>query len=165
MIAYLYLCHHPWTTSQLMRYIVEAFLSGNQGNSWWCQVCSWRSFSGIWGDLPCQMVSLRHITLMKQWDSIYIYKCSIVLGPLPYCWAPWFKIVGSRTMVTADHVRGAVGVYSVLCGMIYPCQIWSMPHITFIKWWDIIPRHVSSSLDHYTIGEVHGSFAWVQEPE
>ena len=52
----------------------------------------------------------------------------------------------SETRVTAEHVRGVVGGHAVMCGVIHPCHMWSMPHITPIKQLDSISIHVSSSI-------------------
>ena len=53
----------------------------------------------------------------------------------------------------------------MVCGVIHPCQTWSMCHRTLIKLWDSISIYVSSSLDHYTTDEVHDSSSWVQKRE
>ena len=80
-----------------------------------------------------------------------------MLGPLHDWWGAWFRLLGTRTMVGADHVQGIVGDHAVVCGVIHPCHIWSMAHITFITLWDGTYIFISSSLDHYTTAEVHWS--------
>ena len=62
-----------------------------------------------------------------------MHTCIIILGPLHYCLRPWFKLMDTRTRVTTDDVRGVVGGHDVICGVIYLCQMWPMPHITLIK--------------------------------
>ena len=70
-----------------------------------------------------------------------------------------------KIRVTSEHVRGIVGVQTVVCGVIDPCKTWSMPHITLIKQWDCISIPVASSLDHYTTDEqVHCSGASFCKP-
>ena len=42
------------------------------------------------------------------------------------------------------------------CGLwvTLPCQTWSMPNMTLIKWWHSISIPVASYLDHYTTGMI-----------
>jgi hypothetical protein len=61
-----------------------------------------------------------------------------------------FRLFFPKTKVTAENVQGVVGGHAVVCGVIHPCQMWSMPHVTLIKQWGSISIHVSSSLDYYT---------------
>ena len=51
----------------------------------------------------------------------------------------------------------------MVCGVIHPCQTWSMPHITLIDKWDSISIHLASSLDNYNIVQEHGSSSWFQK--
>jgi hypothetical protein len=51
----------------------------------------------------------------------------------------------------------------VVCGVVYPCQIWHMPHLTLIGKCDSISIPASSSLDHYTTAEEHGSSSLLQK--
>ena len=54
------------------------------------------------------------------------------------------------TSVTDDHIWGVLGGHDVVCGVVNPCQTWSIPHITLIGKCDSISIPVSSSLDNYT---------------
>ena len=54
-----------------------------------------------------------------------------------------------KTRVTFEHVCSEIDDHDVIYGVTHPCQTWSMPHITLIKWLHIIYIQVSSSLDHY----------------
>ena len=96
-----------------------------------------------------QMWSMPHIPLIKQWDSISIYASSS-LDHYTTNGGIWFQLLVPKNRVIAYHVLGVVGGDAVLCGVIHPCQMWSVPHITLIKQWDNISMYASSSLDHYT---------------
>ena len=67
------------------------------------------------------------------------------------------QALGSNIKVTAEYVWGVVSGHMVVCGVIHPCHMWSMPHTKVMKWWDNISIPALSSLDHYTTDKVHGS--------
>ena len=69
-----------------------------------------------------------------------------------------------KTRVTAEHVRGVVGVHSVFYRVIEHYQTWAIPHMKVTKQWDRTCIHVSSPLDYYTTGEVNYSSSRVQKP-
>ena len=98
-----------------------------------------------------------YITLTKQWDYISIHTCIIILGPLQHWWGAWFKLLGLRPRVTAEHFQGVVCGHALVCGVIHTYQIWAMLHMTLMKQWDSISIPVSSSLEHYTTDEIHSS--------
>ena len=51
-LAYPYLHHRPYTTTPLMRYIVQALVSSIEVHSSACLGSSWRLCRDIWGDPP-----------------------------------------------------------------------------------------------------------------
>jgi len=74
------------------------------------------------------------------------------------------QALGSKkNSITPEHVLGVVGGHAVVFGVVLPCQMFSLCHIIIIEQWDSIPIKVSSSLDHYTTDEVHGSSSWFQK--
>ena len=52
----------------------------------------------------------------------------------------------------------------MICGVSHPCHALHMPHVILIQWCASIYIQVSSSLDHYTTGDFHGSSSWIQQP-
>ena len=68
-----------------------------------------------------------------------------------------------KSRVTAEHVLGVVVGHAVVYGVIYPCHMWSMSHITHINQCDTISIQVASSLDHYITDKVHGLWSWFQK--
>ena len=152
---------HHWTSTPLVRCMVQALGSENQGNIWACPGCSWRSCCGLCGYRPLWYIAHTSYNT-NQTVGWHIHTCIIVLGPLHYCRGPWFKLMGPSTRVTADDVRGVVGGHDEVCGVIHPCQMWSIPHVTLIKQCDIISIPVSSSLGHSRTDKVNyaGSFVW-----
>ena len=132
--------HCPWTTIPLVRWMVQAFGWENQGNSWACQGCSLRSFSDMCGDSPLSdVVHVSYNTHKTLWYHVHNY--IIVLGPLQHWWGTLLNLYHLRTRVTSEHVLVVVGGHAMVCGLIHPCQTYSMPHITFIKQLDSISRH------------------------
>ena len=92
--------HHPWTTTLLMRYIVQPLGSKNQGNIWACLGCSLWSYGGLCGD-----PSLLHI-VQDSYDThkmvgYHTHTCVIILGQLHYWWGPWFNLLVQISRVTA----------------------------------------------------------------
>ena len=65
---------------------------------------------------------------------------------------------------TPEHTLQVVGYRSVVYGVVHPCQILSMPHITLSKQWDSISIDASSSFDHCATTEVHGLSSFFQKP-
>ena len=61
----------------------------------------------------------------------------------------------NQARVTADDVRGVVGGHDMVCVVVHPCQMWSIPHISLIKQCDSISIPVSSSLGHYRTDKVN----------
>ena len=142
--------------------MVHAFGFNNQCKSWSCMGCSGRWWCGLWGDPPLSNVahtSYNSHETLRYHTHTYI----IILGPLDHWWWAWCKIMVTNTTVIAEHIWGVVGGHDNVCGVIHPCQTWSMPHITLIDKWDNISIHLSSSFYKYTTDEEHGSSSLFQK--
>ena len=92
VIAYPYMYHWPWTTSQLMRYIFRALFSENQGHSWACPGWSWRPNYGMWGDSSLSDVVHASCNTNKI-VGYHIHTFIIILGPLYHWWGAWSKLL------------------------------------------------------------------------
>ena len=155
--------HHSLVTIALIRCMAQNICSNIQGNSWAsCLWCSFRWYWGLWGDPPLSDV-VRALHSTHKTVEQYIHTCTIVVGPLIHWWGPRFKILDLNTRLTAEHVQGVVGGDDVVSGVVHPCHMMSVPHITLIKQLDSISIHVSSSLDHYNTDELHSSSSWVHK--
>ena len=75
-----------WWGAQFKLFAIE-----NQGSTWVFQMCSWRSFIGMWGDPPLSdVVHTSYITHKTvRW---HVHNCIIILGPLQDWWAAWFEL-------------------------------------------------------------------------
>ena len=146
--------------------MIHSPCSNIQVNSWSCLKCSWRLCDGLRGD-----TSMSHLA-NASYNTHEIVECYtdtyvIILALLHHWWGAWFKpLVLPISSVRSDYVLGVVGFHDVVCGVIHPCQMWSIPHIISIKWLHIISIQVWSSLDHYnyTADEYHSSNSWFQYP-
>ena len=138
-----------------MRYIVQALISGNQDNRGACPGCGWGSWRSLWGDsFLSDMIHASYNTYKTVWYHIHIYIS--ILGPLNHWWGTLSRLFLLKASLISEHVLGVDEGHAVVCGVIHPCPIWYIPHISLlIKQWDRISIHISSSLDHYTTGEVH----------
>ena len=47
-----------------------------------------------------------------------------------------FRLFFPKTKVTAENVQGVVGGHTVVCGVIHPCQMWSIHHTVLMNQWD-----------------------------
>ena len=117
-IEYLYLCHHPCTTTcPMMKSMVRDLGSSNtQGNSWVCLGCSGRPYHGLWGDPPLSDVV--HASYCTHEAVAYHINTGIItLRPLPlhHWWGPLFKLFVPIFRVTAEYVWGVVGGHVLVC--------------------------------------------------
>ena len=112
-IAYPYLSHYHWTTTSLMRIIVQALGSNILGNSSACHVCSLWSCGGLWGDLPLSDILNDWYTLVDWWDSISM------------------TISSSLDHYTTDKVHGSNSLFQKLewhlnmSGVEFVIMVWS----------------------------------------
>ena len=123
--------------------------------------CDWRSWCGLWGSTP--LSDAAHVSYKTHKSVIRYprrYHCHWNTESLM---RSMLRLLVPNTSVTSEHVWAVVGGHQVLCGVIYPCHMWYMPYITLMKQCNSISIQVSSSLDHYTTGEVHGSNSWFQK--
>ena len=155
--------HHPWTTTWLMRYMVQALYSKNQGNRWACMECNWRSWCGQFVDPS--LLDVVHASYNTHWIAgYYIHTCIIILGPIRHWWGPWFKLLFPEIRVTAEYVRDCS---SKSCNVLWGNPSLSdlvLTHVTLMKQWDSISIHVLLSWDHYTTDEVHSSSSLYGKP-
>ena len=143
--------------------MVPALYSENQGNSWTCQGCSLWAWCCLGIDPPLSnAVHDSYNTRGIVW--LLINTCIIVLRPLHHWWCPWFRLFIPKTRVTAEYVQGVVCGNTAIKEVIHLCQSWSMTHIKCMEQWESVSIPVSSSLNHNTTDEVHGSRSWIQYP-
>ena len=140
----------------------SGFCFEDQGNSWARHVVV-GCHALVCGIIhPYQKWYMPHMPFIKQKASISTPASSSVDHyTTDDWWGTLFRLfLFWKTRVTAKHIRGVVEGHDMFCGVIHPCHMLSMPHIIHIKQWDSISIPLSSSLDHYTTGEVHctGSF-------
>ena len=158
---YPYLNHCLYTGAPMIRTVIQALYSENQGSSRAWLGCSLWSWCGLGLDpyLP-DMVHDSYNT--HEMVGYHIHTCIIIIGPLHHRWGSLFKILVPISRVTAEHIWGVVCGHVVVCRVISPWQTYFMTHITLIKWWDIISIPAWSFLDYYITDDDHCSSSWFQ---